>query len=107
MGALALTLVCVVKNNVGRLRPDFLARCVPSNGECTRHGPDVIEGRKSFPSGHTCLSFAGLAYLSLYIAAKLIHLQNGRWAGSLWKVLLAGSPWVVVLWVGLSRIADY
>jgi len=105
--SLALTLVCLVKNHVGRLRPDFLARCVPVDGHCSRSGPDVIEGRKSFPSGHSCLSFAGLGYLALYMFVGIGQLQARRWQYSLWRVVLAGCPWCLALWVALSRLQDY
>ena len=112
--ALALTLVCIVKNNVGRLRPDFLARCKPvgvgADAACSNVGPEVLEGRKSFPSGHSSLSMAGMAYLSLWLGAKLWHTElpgELTLAGSLWKLLVAGAPWLFALWVGLSRIEDY
>lgn len=111
--ALALTLVCIVKNGVGRLRPDFLARCRPvGTGEhaaCSNPGPEVIEGRKSFPSGHSALSMAGMAYLSFWLGAKLAHteLPALALAGNLWKVMVASTPWLFALWVGLSRLEDY
>lgn len=105
--AVALTLVCIVKNAVGRLRPDFLARCKPLNGVCSQTGPEVIEGRKSFPSGHSTLSMAGLAYLSIYLGAKLGHMQGGAVFGNFWKIVAASTPWLFALWVGLSRLEDY
>lgn len=68
----------VVKNTVGRPRPDLIARCKPRTGlpehsllsieVCTstdRHRLD--EGWRSFPSGHSSFSFSGLGYLSLYV----------------------------------------
>jgi len=105
--SLALTLICLIKNNVGRLRPDFLARCVPVNGLCSHSGPEVMEGRKSFPSGHSGLSFAGLGYLALYMFVGIGQLQAGRWQYSLWRVILAGCPWCIALWVAFSRLQDY
>ena len=43
----SLLLVVVVKASVGRLRPDFLARCKPVDGVCTGPPALVAEGRKS------------------------------------------------------------
>ena len=106
MSSLASTLlaVCLVKNQVGRLRPDFLDRCKLVGGVCTGNAHDIMEGRKSFPSGHTALSFAGLGFLSLYLAARLSQVRG---FGELWKVVVVLTPWFCALFVGLSRIADY
>jgi len=103
--AITLCFICLVKNAVGRLRPDFLARCRPVDGRCTGEATMITEGRKSFPSGHTALSFGGLGYLSLYLAAKLAHRTSS--AGSLWKVCVAATPWLGALYIGLTRLEDY
>ena len=103
----ALLIVSGVKVCVGRLRPDFLARCVPVAKACTGDPHDILEGRKSFPSGHTALAFAGLGYLSLCLYARFLHARHPAWAGNLWKGVLAALPTAVALAIGLSRIADY
>ena len=103
----ALLIVSGVKVCVGRLRPDFLARCVPVAKACTGDPHDVMEGRKSFPSGHTALAFAGLGYLSLCLYARFLHAHHPALAGNLWKGVLAALPTAVAIAIGLSRIADY
>ncbi len=79
----ALIVTQATKYTVGRLRPDFLARCEPippanitmefgTNPDdlypCTNTNEDVVnEGRLSFPSGHTSLSFNLITYASSYL----------------------------------------
>lgn len=76
--ALMLTsfLTDVIKNAVGRPRPDLISRCKPSRGTadnvlvawtvCTESNQHILqEGWRSFPSGHSSFSFSGLGYLSL------------------------------------------
>ena len=48
----------ILKLLCGRLRPDFLDRCKPISLTtfpivCTGNIKDIMDGRKSFPSGHT------------------------------------------------------
>ena len=42
-----LLLAALIKAAAGRLRPDFLARCVPVDGVCTGVPSEVTQGRKS------------------------------------------------------------
>ena len=102
---LAFTVVSLVKSQVGRLRPDFLARCVPVNGVCTGVASVVEEGRRSFPSGHSALSFSALGFVSLCLGARLVQ-APGR-SGTLWKLCVVALPWLLALHVALSRVADY
>lgn len=103
--AFALTLTVLIteglKNYMGGLRPDFLARCQPNwslvsaqlaNGTaqtvnlggvpagpaqmfdgsiCTGNVKTINEGRKSFPSGHASISFTSLVFVSLYASTAL------------------------------------
>ena len=68
----------VVKNSVGRPRPDLLARCKAKGGSpahslvtfdvCTETDHHVLhDGWRSFPSGHSSFAFSGLGYLALYV----------------------------------------
>lgn len=74
--ALSSFLTDVVKNAVGRPRPDLIARCKPEKGTaghelvtidvCTEMNHHVLhDGWRSFPSGHSSFSFSGLGYLAL------------------------------------------
>lgn len=84
-----------MKNLFGKPRPDLLSRCQPdlANAEqyvvggfpnaregfnlfsaaiCKNTDSDILnDGFRSFPSGHSSFSAAGLIYLSLFIASKL------------------------------------
>lgn len=103
-----------IKDAVGRPRPDFYWRCFPQGnptynnvtGEVQCYGEHSVikEGHKSFPSGHTSWSFAGLGFLSLYLAGKL-QLFNRR--GHVGKLAIVIAPLLVAMLVGLSRVDDY
>ncbi|USP74218.1 hypothetical protein yc1106_01492 [Curvularia clavata] len=85
-----------MKNLFGKPRPDLLSRCKPdldriaefainpvvndvfdpawvlvTSGICTQTDNDLLkDGFKSFPSGHSSFSWAGLLYLTLFLASK-------------------------------------
>lgn len=94
--SLTLAVTNGVKNLIGRHRPDFLDRCQPDmsaisgvlgnpdtqgngyfhigsvtyffNSFCTTKDTSALEdGSRSFPSGHSSMSFAGLFYLTLFL----------------------------------------
>ena len=112
-----------------RPRPDYYWRCypdgvVPEDLHCTGDRSDVIEGRKSFPSGHSSCKlitdviklirrvnlstgiFTGSVYLSLYLASKLmVFNQNGR--GHSLRLLLVLTPLLVAMMIAISRVRDY
>ncbi|XP_057436501.1 lipid phosphate phosphatase 2-like isoform X2 [Lotus japonicus] len=102
-----------IKDAVGRPRPDFFWRCFPDGkdvydalGNVVCHGDkDVIkEGHKSFPSGHTAWSFAGLGFLSLYLSGKIkVFDQKGHIA----KLCIVVLPLLFASLVGISRVDDY
>jgi diacylglycerol diphosphate phosphatase/phosphatidate phosphatase len=104
-------IVSILKVSVGRLRPDFRARCQPDTAarsphiRCTGKSADVLNGRKSFPSGHTATGFAGMGYSSLYIGAQL-RLFNQKRTCAL-KVILFLMPWMLAVLIGVTRMTDY
>ncbi|KAI8614975.1 PAP2 superfamily-domain-containing protein [Chytriomyces sp. MP71] len=79
--ALALTTCAthVLKLWVGRLRPDFLARCQPTATSAASHSPyscagdprQVVDGRRSFPSGHASFACAAAVLTALVLASML------------------------------------
>ena len=60
-----------------------------ASGSCTGDAAAVTEGRKSFPSGHSTLVWAGLGLVSIAYAARLADLSTPR-LGSLFKVVVEG-----------------
>jgi diacylglycerol diphosphate phosphatase/phosphatidate phosphatase len=95
---------------IGRLRPDFLARCIP---EVTESGSAICkqvnkylveEGRRSFPSGHASTSFAGLSFIALFLAGQL-RIYDGT-AMAL-KLAACFSPIVLAIAVTISRVTDH
>lgn len=105
----------ILKNWIGRPRPDFLARCgpTPTTPPNTYVGIEVctaplgqiylLDGGKSTPSGHASLSFAGLFYLYLWIIGQF----KLRRESYLWQHLVAIIPIILASYVGLSRTQDY
>lgn len=112
-----------IKVNVGRFRPNFAARCWPdgavhsfdSDGrpKCVSSALDPLEGMKSFPSGHTAWSTAGLGWLSFWLMGKLGCLspptpnsppKNGD---SPLRLVISLLPFGLAIWIGTSRLQDY
>ncbi|CAD6232581.1 unnamed protein product [Miscanthus lutarioriparius] len=104
----------VIKTAVGRPRPDFFWRCFPDGkqlynqvtGDVICHGEKnfLTDGRKSFPSGHTSWSFAGLGFLSLYLSGKIKAFDRQGHVAKLCIVIL---PLLLASLVGVSRVDDY
>nr|GMD70322.1 lipid phosphate phosphatase 2-like [Ipomoea batatas] len=103
-----------IKDGVGRPRPDFFWRCFPDgkgvfdsvtgNVKCTGLKNVIKEGHKSFPSGHTSWSFAGLGFLSWYLSGKIKAFDQQGHAAKLCIVVL---PLLFAALVGVSRVDDY
>ncbi|XP_043257928.1 putative phosphatidate phosphatase isoform X1 [Colletes gigas] len=108
----------IAKYTIGRLRPHFMAICMP-NINCSlienqhRYIEDyscspntssrtLKEVRLSFPSGHSSFSAYTMIYLALYLQLRI------TWKGSkLVKHLLQSLCLLMAWFTALSRISDY
>ncbi|ORY19732.1 lipid phosphate phosphatase-like protein 1 [Clohesyomyces aquaticus] len=112
----AFTITGALKNAIGKPRPDLIDRCKVRDGyvedkfrltthaECTQTNNAILkDGFRSFPSGHSSTAFAGLFYLSLYLAAKM-HVLDSK--GEVWKTFIVMVPTLAAALVAGSRIMD-
>ncbi|CAH2217915.1 jg13745 [Pararge aegeria aegeria] len=89
-----------------RPRPDFFYRCFPCGVaskqlHCLIKVHDVVEGRKSFPSGHTSFAFCSLGFLSLWLYGKLkTAFRNLR------VEIFCMLPLALATLIGVSRCCD-
>ncbi|URD91737.1 Lipid phosphate phosphatase [Musa troglodytarum] len=103
-----------IKDGVGRPRPDFFWRCFPdgkedydnvtTNVRCHGEHSVIKEGHKSFPSGHSSWSFAGLGFLSWYLAGKIQAFDR---RGHVAKLCIVFLPLLLASLVAISRVDDY
>ncbi|KAF1808031.1 acid phosphatase/Vanadium-dependent haloperoxidase [Eremomyces bilateralis CBS 781.70] len=108
-----------IKNAVGRPRPDLISRCVPGKNSaelsklvsfrvCTQTNSHILhDGFRSFPSGHSSFSFAGLGYLTLFICGQLHVFRPLAPASSLSAMLAACAPLLGAALIAISRCEDY
>lgn len=106
----------ILKNHFGRLRPDFLARCIPAPGTpkdvlvlpqfvcTTKNIGRLMDGSRTTPLGHSSISFAGLLFASLWLCGqlKVTRPQVGAWR---WAVSFI--PTMGAMLIALSRVQDY
>ncbi|KAI5481815.1 hypothetical protein MNV49_000092 [Pseudohyphozyma bogoriensis] len=108
----------MIKISVGRPRPDMLDRCQPIAGAANaspyglatiavcavQTGKIIDDGFKSFPSGHSSFSFAGLGFLSLYLAGKMHLFDRNGHAIKTWIFFI---PLMGAALIAISRTMDY
>ena len=113
--ALSSFITDVIKNAAGRPRPDLIDRCKPKPGTpgdrlvdftvCSETDHHTLhDGWRSFPSGHSSISFSGLGYLSLFLAGQL---QIFRPQSHLAGVLIVLAPLLGAALIAMSRLEDY
>ncbi|XP_008792779.2 lipid phosphate phosphatase 2-like isoform X1 [Phoenix dactylifera] len=103
-----------IKDAVGRPRPDFFWRCFPDGKGvydnvstsviCNGEKSVIKEGHKSFPSGHSSWSFAGLGFLAWYLCGKLRAFDR---RGHVAKLCIVVLPLLGAALVAVSRVDDY
>lgn len=105
-----------IKMLVGRLRPDFFDRCQYDAAKklCTGIPAVVMEGRRSFPSGHSSSSFFGCVFLMLFLAGKnraftysSVFPGSGILKSKLLRVCISVSPLFLSTFVAVSRWQDH
>jgi diacylglycerol diphosphate phosphatase/phosphatidate phosphatase len=113
--ALTIFITDIVKNAVGRTRPDLIARCKPAPGTptdklvtidvCTETDHHILnDGWRSFPSGHSSFAFSGLGFLALFFAGQLqVFLPRT----DLGRALIALAPLLGAAMIAISRCEDY
>jgi phosphatidate phosphatase len=93
----------ILKNAVGRARPDIYSRCGhnATYKSCAAVlGSAAADEFKSWPSGHASVSMSGFLFAFLF-SQKVVR-AKGLW------VSVAGSALIVVaLYVGVTRIRDF
>ncbi|KAJ4358556.1 uncharacterized protein N0V89_003140 [Didymosphaeria variabile] len=118
----AFTITGALKNAIGKPRPDIVDRCQLKDEVLKRFAEDksriilatvadcmqkdnyiLQDGFKSFPSAHSSVSFGGLFYLSIYLAAKL-HVLDSK--GEVWKSFIVLVPTLGAALIAGSRIMD-
>ncbi|XP_039143199.1 lipid phosphate phosphatase 2-like [Dioscorea cayenensis subsp. rotundata] len=103
-----------IKDAVGRPRPDFFWRCFPDGRDvydpvttdviCHGEKSVIREGHKSFPSGHSSWSFAGLGFLAWYLSGKIKAFDR---KGHIAKLCIVFLPLLCASLVAVSRVDDY
>lgn len=115
-GGLTCLITECLKSSVGRLRPDFLARCHWDEAlkACTGSASDIYSGRRSFPSGHSSAIFASMTFISLLIAGKTAAWCYGMSsqhaslrASKFARFSLTLLPFFCATWVAITRLQDY
>lgn len=113
--ALTVFATALIKNGVGRPRPDLLDRCQPLKDTpatglvdvsvCTTTNAHFLdEGFRSFPSGHSSYAFAGLGFLACWLSGQVKLFKAPPRS---WKSFICFAPLVGAAMVAVTRTEDY
>ncbi|VEU24016.1 DEKNAAC105222 [Brettanomyces naardenensis] len=110
-------IVGILKNWVGRCRPDFLARCIPkadalpdtlyfAKDVCTTTDMGrLLDGFRTTPSGHSSMAFSSFGYVTFWLLGQFLGCSC-NYVGA-WRFLVSGLPSLFAAYVALSRTQDY
>ena len=117
---LAMVLTDPLKNFAGRMRPDYVSRLVeyadfdPNNVSqevydtiCDMTDHVIVDGRKSFPSGHASITFAGWTVAALFVFTRLFNGNAKVMTFPPAAVLAVAINGIVPAIVAVSRTRDY
>jgi phosphatidate phosphatase len=93
----------ILKNAVGRARPDIYTRCghnATYNKCAAAIGKAAADEFKSWPSGHASVSMSG--FLHAFLFSQKVIRAEGLWVSVAWSAIL-----VAALWIGATRIRDF
>jgi len=93
------------KRLFGFLRPDYLDRIREFGAN--EDESEYVDGRKSFPSGHSANAIGVLFYTSLYLLGKLRPFDETQGDGFFFQYIIICAPTVFGLYISASRITDY
>lgn len=106
----------MLKNWIGRPRPDFISRCQVKDGikENTYVLPSevcqqtdmslLLDGMRLCPSGHSSTSFCGLGYLTFWIIGQTMAYHK---RGGMWRTCFAYIPSLFAGLIAISRTEDW
>eukprot|EP01061_Rhynchopus_euleeides_P036325 TRINITY_DN6123_c0_g1_i1.p1 TRINITY_DN6123_c0_g1~~TRINITY_DN6123_c0_g1_i1.p1 ORF type:complete len:290 (+),score=81.05 TRINITY_DN6123_c0_g1_i1:73-942(+) len=116
----AMCITNPLKNFAGRPRPDYVSRLVefadfnPRNytqadldAICSSDNSRVMDGRRSFPSGHTSMTFAGWTVTAMFVYARLFNGRRTRYTAPLLNVFVVLLNIILPAIVAVSRTRDY
>lgn len=95
-----------IKASVGGPRPIYHALNLWASVDVTSRGHFLSEAHRSFPSGHSATTSAGMGVVLLLLLRDAQLLRDTPWVS---KLLAHASlaPFAVVVYVGVTRVRDY